>query len=864
MPSPQRLGPYELLELVGEGGMGEVWKARDTRLDRIVAIKRMRGEVTRRFEQEARAVSALSHPHICTLYDIGNDQGTPYLVMEFVEGRTLRGPLPVREALRVAVPIAGALVAAHRAGIVHRDLKPANVLVGPSGVKLVDFGLARQTSSQAPSDATPNTRAGMLVGTLQYMSPEQLEGRDADARSDIFAFGLLLYELLTGRRAFDARSEAGIIAAVMHNDPPPLRSLAPDVPLALDRIVGRAIEKDPERRWQTMEAVKDALEWVADTLSPGATETPPSRVIAPHPSRSRPWVIAAGVAALAAAIAMTAWAVRPDPPAQRLQVEVALPEELTIGFDSLIALAPHGRSFVVNASRTLWLRSLEDGSLRALPGTTGAVLPFWSPDATHVAFFADGRLKTMRLPDSTPEILADAPNPRGGAWSPSGAIIFAPQALGPLLKVPAAGGPVEPVTALDAARQEDQHSAPVFLPDGRRFLYHARSVLRDNSTLALGSLDDPPGRSTLALAAADTGGWYAPASARGAGHVAFLRRRNLLVQRFDPGSRALSGEPTVLARRVRVMADTIANLSIASRGELTYVADAPRVNQPRWYSRDGALVSSVGDLGEYTAARLSPTGTLLATVRADPVDFGRSVWILDLARNVDRQISVNGHMDDPVWSPDSQRLAVAWTRPGEEVSNLHETSPDRPGPPRPLATPGAIRWPLDWSPDGRFVLYAQIDPVTKFDIWAVPADGQGAPTPVVRGPGKDNEARFSPDGRFVAYQSDEIKETRVYLTPFPPNGRQIPISEGTGAEPRWRRDGRELYYIGTDGALFGVPLSLEGGDIRAGRPERLFGGGDSRLRVWHYDPAADGSRFLVLTLNEGLGATPVHFLSGWQ
>jgi Tol biopolymer transport system component len=265
------------------------------------------------------------------------------------------------------------------------------------------------------------------------------------------------------------------------------------------------------------------------------------------------------------------------------------------------------------------------------------------------------------------------------------------------------------------------------------------------------------------------------------------------------------------------------------------------------------------------AARLSPTQSLLATVRADPVDFGRSVWILDLARNVDRQLSVDGNMDDPVWSPDSGRIAFAWMRPGEEASNLHEVRPDRPGSPRALVPPGAIRWPLDWSPDGRTVLYAQVDPVTKFDIWAVPVDGAAAPVPVVNGPGKDNEARFSPDGRLIAYQSDEIRETRVYLTPYPPTGRQIPISEGTGSEPRWRHDGRELYYIAGDGALVAVAIDSDGsGEITAGRPVRLFGGRDSRLRVWHFDPGADGTRFLVLSLNEGTDSTPVHFVSGWQ
>jgi Tol biopolymer transport system component len=305
-------------------------------------------------------------------------------------------------------------------------------------------------------------------------------------------------------------------------------------------------------------------------------------------------------------------------------------------------------------------------------------------------------------------------------------------------------------------------------------------------------------------------------------------------------------------------------MSVAARGQLVYVADEPRVNQPRWYARDGTLISPVGDLAEYTAARVSPSGTLLATVRADPVDVGRSVWVIDLARNVDRQISIDGNMDDPVWSPDSERIAFAWMRPGEEMSNVHDVRPDEPGTPRAIVPPGAIRWPLDWSPDGQTVIYAQIDPVTKFDIWAVPADGSGPARPVVSGPGKDNEARFSPDGRFIAYQSDEIRETRVYLTPYPPTGRQIPISEGTGSEPRWRRDGRELYYIAGDGALVAVPMSLEGSEAIAGRPVRLFGGRDSRLRVWHFDPGPDGTRFLVLSLNEGAQATPVHFVSGWQ
>jgi eukaryotic-like serine/threonine-protein kinase len=853
------LGHYELGVQIGEGGMGQVWKGRDPRLSRTVAIKILKSGFSERFEREARAVSSLNHPHICTLYDIGIEDGVPYLVMEYVEGRPVGGPLPLRDVLRYAGQIASALSAAHHAGVIHRDLKPANVLVGRQGVKLVDFGLAKLQGVQfaaSDSDTEPMTRDGILIGTLQYMSPEQLEGREADARSDIFALGLVIYEMLTGRRAFHASSQAGIVGAVLHRDPPPLSTSAPATPLSLERIVKRALEKDPARRWQTMEALKDALDFVA--------EGQPARTERPSPGW-KAWAIG-GAAAVTAIVALGAatryW--RPARAMPRLSVDVALPSQLLVAHDSLAAISPDARSFVINASKSLWLRSLEDGSLRALPATTGASLPFWSPDGSELAFFASGKLKKMRVPDGTPIVLCDAPNPRGGAWSRDGTIVFAPRALDGLSKVPSSGGEPTPITRLDASRQEDQHTAPVFLPDGQHFLYHARSLRDEKSTLALGSLDRDPSSPTVPVIPADSGGWFAPGPDGRTGHIVFARGRDLVAMPFDLQSEKVSGEPTVLARRVRLMLDAVANISVSAEGALLYVADEPYVNQPMWVTRNGTQVTALGDLGEYMAVRLTRAETQLATVRVDSTDFVKGIWLLDTERNVDAKLGIDGEADDPVWSPDGQRLAFSWVRPGEEQANVFEVRPGRMGDPRPMVPPGAIRWPVDWSPDGRLVLYAQMDPVTKFDLWAVPADGSAQPFPVLRGPGKENEGRFSPDGAWLAYQTDELRETRVYLTSFPPqDSEQTSISEGGGSEPRWRSDGGELYYVSSDGALYAVPITRDGPRLKPGRPERLFGGRNAAFRVWHFQPSRDGNRFLILTVTPG-EIPPIHLLTGWQ
>ena len=843
--------------------MGEVFKARDTRLDRTVAIKFIKPEFAERFKREAKAISSLSHPNICTLYDVGEESGTDFLVMEYLEGTPLPCPLPPAEALRYSLQIADALIAAHRKGIVHRDLKPANILVTGTGVKLLDFGLAKvQGETLAEKDTIASvTQRGHIVGTLHYMSPEQVSGLDVDARSDIFSFGQVLYEMFSGRPGVDGNSQADIIASILRDEPKPLGEVAPNVPAGIDRVIRKCLRKNRAERWQSMEAVRDALEWAAD-IGPAATGAGPA------PRKRFRWWPAAALGA--GALALLAYvAVRPyfeAPPArQRLQLDVSFPQQLSFGFDSFLVLSPDGRRILLNSNRALWLKSLEDGSITQIPGTAGGTLPFWSPDGRQAGFFAEGKLKILTIPDGSIEVLCDAPNPRGGAWSPAGEILFSPQSLGPLYRVSAKGGVPAAATALDASRQETAHADPVFLPDGRRFLYLAQATKLANDAIAVGSLDESPASgASILMTGVESGPRYA-ADDGGRGWLLFRRQQNLVAQPFDPRQARLSGSPAVVARRIRPQADkTLAAISVARNGALLVVTDPAPANRLRWMNRDGTVAGTLGEPGQYLNVRVSPDGKRIATVQREALELGKSIWVVDVERNVDSRVINVGEADDPVWSPDGTRLAFAWHRGGEDRDNLFTSSLERPDEPETLLPPGNVRWPLDWSRDGRFVVFAQIDPVSKFDLWVLPLARGGEPTLVVHTPGKDNEARFSPDGRFLAFQSDYVVETRIYVRALQGRREQLPVSEGHGAEPRWRGDGTELYYLSGDGALMAVPITIAGQDFTAGRPTRLFGGKNTGIRVVHFDVAPDGRRFLALVADEGTEGAAVHLLLDWQ
>ena len=839
--------------------MGDVFKALDTRLDRTVAIKFIKPEFAERFKREAKAISALSHPNICTLYDVGEEGGTDFLVMEYLEGQPLPCPLPPADALRYALQIADALLAAHRKGIVHRDLKPGNILVTATGIKLLDFGLAKvRGEAAADTDTIASiTERGSIVGTLHYMSPEQVSGLEVDARSDIYSFGQVLYEMCSGRRGVDGRSQADVIAAILRDEPKRLAEIAPDVPRGIERVVRKCLRKNPAERWQSMEAVRDALEW--------AMEEQPAAP--PAASARRRWWPLATVGA-GAIVVLSFFAVRPylepRPPRQRIQVDLSFPPHLSFGFDSVLAISPDGRRILFNSNRTLWMKSLEDGSLAQVPGTAAGTLPFWSPDGQQAGFFAEGKLKILTLSDGHIDVLCDAPNPKGGAWGPSGDILFSPRSLGALYRVPARGGVPTPASVLDESRQEVEHSDPVFLPDGRRFLYLAQSRKLTNDSVVVGSLDaGTPARATVLMTGVESGVRYWGADRR-QGWLLFRRQQHLMAQTFDPGQLRLAGNPVVVARRVRPQADkTLAAASVARDGTLLVVTDPAPANHLRWVGRDGSVLGTLGEPGEYLNARISPDGRRLATVQREAQELGKSIWIVDLDRNVDSRVTSQGDADDPVWSPDGSRLAYAWHRGGEDQANLFASRLDRLEEPAALVPPGSVRWPLDWSRDGRFILFAQTEPETKFDLWMLPVADGAKPSLVVRTPGKDNEARFSPDGRLIAFQSDQVVETRVYVRALEGRREQLPVSEGHGAEPRWRGDGRELYYISGDGALMAVPIVPAGQDFAAGRPVRLFGGKNAGMRVVHFDNMPDGKRFLVIMAGEGVEGTEVRLIVNW-
>jgi len=861
------LGPYEIVSPLGAGGMGEVYRARDTRLEREVAVKVLPANLSsdpslrQRLEREARAVSKLSHPHICMLHDIGHQDGVDFLVMELVEGETLeqrlaKGPLPPDQTLRYAAQIADALAKAHKLGITHRDLKPSNIMLTKSGAKLMDFGLAKQVgpaplataSTEMTMESQRLTSQGMLVGTLQYMAPEQLDGKNADARTDIFALGEVIYEMATGKPAFSGKSRASLIAAILTTEPTPITQLQPLTPPSVERVVKKCLAKDPEDRWQNASDLATELNWIAEGGSqPGI---PASERLKRKTRERLAWAIAtAGL--LAAALAGTAYYREAGKPVQVVRAVIP-PEEGTIpvvtgDLSGPVALSPDGRVLVFAASdtqgkTTLWVRELNGLRPRILAGTDGATFPFWSRDGRSIGYFAGGKLKTILLEGGTPTDICDAPAGRGGTWNAQGTILFAPQFESALYQVAASGGAPSPVTKLDKAKH-DSHRWPYFLPDGRHFLYLAinRALSRaPNDAIYFASLD---GKENRLLVPSFTNAAY------GSGHLLFVRGTELMAQALDPDTGKITGEAARIAQDVGMDLSIWRSAFDAARDDiLVYETGGSLEEQAVWHDRSGKNLEVVGDKAQSLAhLRISPDGEKVAT------EFGEvstSIWVYDLKRKVNTRFTLESEasIDAAVWSPDGRWLAYNGLQGGR--NNIYRKAANGFGE-RELLLEGADvkQVPSDWSPDGKSLLFSIGDLVGQGQVWLLPLTGDRKPVAVAQTGSVSQNARFSPDGRWIAYASNESGKFQVYVIPSSRTAGKQQISSAGGLQPVWRRDGKELFYLALDNTLMSVPITLskEGVEVSAARQlfrlPRLVGGAGNFTA---YDVAPDGQHFLAL------------------
>jgi Tol biopolymer transport system component/predicted Ser/Thr protein kinase len=889
-----RLGPYEVLSPLGVGGMGEVYKARDTRLERTVAVKVLpahlssSAEVRQRFEREAKTISQLSHPHICALYDVGNQDGVEYLVMEYLEGETLaerllKGSLPTEQTLRFGIEIADALDKAHRQGIVHRDLKPGNVMLTKSGVKLLDFGLAKTfersldatgreqaAAGQHPRAGTslsallttagsaPLTQEGTILGTLQYMAPEQLEGKEADARSDIFAFGAVLYEMATGKKAFSGTSQASLISSIMKEEPAPIATLQPMTPPALDRVVKTCLAKDPEDRFQTAHDAKLQLQWIAEM---GSAAGVPAPVVARRKNRERlAWIVAA-VAALAAGFFAVGYARRAPRREPGIRATIPFPEKMYLGE---LALSPDGTRLAFTAAKAggqpaLWIRNLDGSAAQPVIGAENAQFPFWSPDSRSVGFFADGKLKRVDASGGTILTICDAERGVGGTWNSDGTIVFAPVPTSMLYRVPAGGGKPAPVTKLDAARHETAHRYPRFLPDGKHFLYMAANLAGapDDPAKAIrvGSLDGSLDKAvvpTLSNAA------YA------SGYLLYVREGSLLAHRFDPSRIQTVGEPVPVVPRVQLTNwQSYSNFSVSDAGVLVTAPVYAPPTRLLWFDRAGRETGSVGEPAPFAMHRLSPDGKRVLAAIYDPVHDTSDIWIYDAASGAGTKfVFGQAHEGSAAWSPDGGRVVFSSDRKAKAVRWDMYVKPLDGSKEEVLEQSDDNRNPEDWSSDGRYVSFNEVALRGKRNnqIWVLDLAEKKA-TAFAAEAMTQVDSRFSPDGHWIAYDSDASGLSEVYVRSFPSGSRTLQVSTAGGGLPIWRRDGKELFYLGLDFKLMAVPITEDAEGFHAGTPVALFATRPGGATV--YDVSADGQRFLVSTQAAEPQSPPMDLFVHW-
>ena len=887
----KRLGPYEILSQIGEGGMGEVYKARDTRLDRIVAIKVLPahlanvGEARERFEREAHTIANLNHPHICVLHDIGCQDGIDYLVMEYLEGETLyqrlqKGPLPLEQVLEYAIQIADALDKAHHKGVTHRDIKPGNIMLTKTdGTKLLDFGLAKLKQEVAraitPASEFPTvpgvlTVHGTLLGTLQYMAPEQVEGKtdEIDGRTDIFAFGAVVYEMATGKRAFEGENTASVIAKILDYNPPPMSTFQPMTPPALERVVNKCLAKEQEDRWQSARDLRDELKWIKEASSQVGMPAP---VIARRKTRERlVWAMGTTGLLLAILVILFVYSRRSLPPApQRMIFSVSPPQNATFAGTSSttsVALSPDGTQLAFRALEAgvakIFVRPLDLLEAQAVPGTEGVDdRPFfWSPDSRSLGFSAEGKLKKVEAAGGPAQVLALlASTFWGGTWNAEGTIVFSEGGTMGISRISAAGGDRVQIARPDNARGELLYEFPCFLPDGRHFLYTVTSTAGqpDVGGIYAGSLDSKESKRILGVVSQTT---YIPP-----GYLLYVRDGTLMAHSFDGKRLELSGDPFPIAEQVSFNPGAgYAAFSASENGVLAYrPGSSTAISQLTWFDRSGRQLGTVGPPGVYLNPNLSPDGKRVAVEQF--ASGSRDIWIVDVERGSASRFTFNSAPEsDPLWSPNGESIVYALN------NNIYQKPSSGAGSEEVLLknAVGTSIW--DWSSDGRYIAYR---PLEATDIWFLPLFGDRKPFGLMQTEYNEILAQISPNGIWIAYASNESGRYELYVQSFPNPGGKWQVTSNGGLFPRWRRDGKELFYmIPADQKLMAVPV--RGGEsLEMGTPQALFetrtveGAATRPGLLQQYDVSPDGQRFLMNVPVGGAATSPsitvvLHWLAG--